>query len=352
MAIQITDFKIKKYRGLKDVSINSLNHINIFTGANNTGKTSLLELLNTLTNPLWGESWFQAVYPRNAGVSIYTELERMFPFGDNSIEYEFLKNNEEKVHHVSLVGKVTEAMVTNRELMRLNGYIQTGAPKTENEIPVQTKQIQMSVAMDEEIKEFGIYENQTSINTKGSDKKVYIHSTYLAPAAHYAHLGEWLKPLLKRTSINDGVLRMLQTFDPEIFSFVLLDNECFVNTRKHKEAIPLGTYGDGLKRAMVIMSAIANAPNGIVMIDEFETSFNRKAMKQSFGYLLKAAEENNVQLFLTSHSEEAILELLNVDRTTTEKANVYTLFLKSNNTKVRRLTGEKALDVTSWGISL
>ena len=81
MAIHISEFKVDRYRGLKNIALKDLNHINIVTGKNNSGKTSVLELINTLNNPLWGESWFQAVYPRNAGMSVFSEMTRMLPFG-------------------------------------------------------------------------------------------------------------------------------------------------------------------------------------------------------------------------------------------------------------------------------
>ena len=132
----------------------------------------------------------------------------------------------------------------------------------------------------------------------------------------------------------------------------MVENEVFVNTTKHEDAIPLSAYGDGMKRALVIMSAIANVKNGLVLIDEFDTSFNRAAMKNVFDYIVKTAIENRVQLFLSSHNEQAILELLGINSDVRSKVNVYTLFEKKDVQRVRRLTGEKALDVSSWGVRL
>ena len=51
MAIHIKDFSIGSFKGIKDLSLKDLNHINIITGNNNKGKTSILELLYTINYP-------------------------------------------------------------------------------------------------------------------------------------------------------------------------------------------------------------------------------------------------------------------------------------------------------------
>lgn len=45
MAIHIKDFDIQEYRGIKNLTLKNLNSINILTGNNNSGKTSILEIL-------------------------------------------------------------------------------------------------------------------------------------------------------------------------------------------------------------------------------------------------------------------------------------------------------------------
>ena len=48
MAIHIDNLSISQYRSLKDLEFLGLNHINIITGKNNAGKSSVLELISTL----------------------------------------------------------------------------------------------------------------------------------------------------------------------------------------------------------------------------------------------------------------------------------------------------------------
>lgn len=52
-ARHIDDFRIEAYRGIKDLHLQDLNDINILTGNNNSGKTSVLELLSSLTRLIY-----------------------------------------------------------------------------------------------------------------------------------------------------------------------------------------------------------------------------------------------------------------------------------------------------------
>lgn len=51
MAIHIKNFNIQSYRGIQNLTLENLNSINILTGNNNSGKTSILEILSTVDNP-------------------------------------------------------------------------------------------------------------------------------------------------------------------------------------------------------------------------------------------------------------------------------------------------------------
>ena len=52
MAIYIDSFNIYEFRGIKNLKLNSLNHVNIIAGDNNSGKTSILEAIALFKNPL------------------------------------------------------------------------------------------------------------------------------------------------------------------------------------------------------------------------------------------------------------------------------------------------------------
>ena len=58
-----------------------------------------------------------------------------------------------------------------------------------------------------------------------------------------------------------------------------------------------------MKKAILLISAVVNAKNGILLLDEFETAIHTTAMNKVFSRILKSCLKLNVQLFLTSHSK-------------------------------------------------
>lgn len=68
----------------------------------------------------------------------------------------------------------------------------------------------------------------------------------------------------------------------------------------------MNVYGDGMKKAILLMSAVIKAKGGILLLDEFETAIHTSAMEKTFQWILETCQKLHVQLFLTSHSKEAI----------------------------------------------
>ena len=59
MAGHIKNLDVDHYRGLNDVCLRDLNAINILTGNNNSGKTSVLEVLLGIGNPESIHTWIK-----------------------------------------------------------------------------------------------------------------------------------------------------------------------------------------------------------------------------------------------------------------------------------------------------
>ena len=40
-------------------------------------------------------------------------------------------------------------------------------------------------------------------------------------------------------------------------------------SKRHKSALPLNVYGDGMKKAILMLSAVIKSKGGILLLDEF-----------------------------------------------------------------------------------
>ena len=86
MARHIRQIDIKAYRGIHGLELKNLNSINILTGNNNCGKTSVLELLSGLRDPYSILAWTGMILnqvSRARKKIFYQELYNLFPVDED-----------------------------------------------------------------------------------------------------------------------------------------------------------------------------------------------------------------------------------------------------------------------------
>lgn len=70
--------------------------------------------------------------------------------------------------------------------------------------------------------------------------------------------------------------------------------------------VPLGILGDGVNRFMSILLRIASAAKGVVLIDEIDSGLHYAKLEQVWKAIASAAALFDVQIFATTHSFECI----------------------------------------------
>lgn len=118
--------------------------------------------------------------------------------------------------------------------------------------------------------------------------------------------------------------------------------------------MPLSTYGDGIKKVLLLASNVALAKDGILLIDEIETAIHSKYYNDIFRFVVKACKKYNIQLFATTHSIETVDGFLHTgyDEETgeySEKEDMIRVVTFRKNSKkdeitARVLTGKEVFD--------
>ena len=115
----------------------------------------------------------------------------------------------------------------------------------------------------------------------------------------------------------------------------------------------LNAYGDGMKKAMLLLSAVLRAKDGILLLDEFETAIHNSAMENVFSWILNTAKKMNVQVFMTSHSIEAIETVLKCCPNIQDEMRMITLVNVEDVVKVRNVNAKKAIQLLDeYGMEL
>lgn len=341
MAIHIESLQIQQFRGIQQLSIPRLNHINLVAGDNNCGKTSLLEALLLLRNPGDFTNTLRIARMRDSlnpfgNTSAYENLLALFPHIESEvkrIEMQARCHGQDVCY--ALEGKTQTILLDPEEQKMLFRF----STRRENLLPSECQafqgELEVRTESGQEKKEISFHEYST-ISGRGIASSRLLNVVYLAPFDHLR--GGMLSSIIKNDSYKDLCVGILQLFDPGITDLLLLKNEITnrpVECVRHKQlgTMPLSTYGDGIKKVLSIASGISKAVDGILLIDEVETAIHSRYFDEIFRFIAAACRKFNVQVFITSHSIEAIdgfLAIEDYDRKTGGEDPISVVTLKKD----------------------
>lgn len=314
MAIYIKQLYVDGFRGIHQLAIDSTNHVNIVAGDNNCGKTSILEAMLLLRNPTDITNILRVARNRETlifeNTSIYESFISLFPKDSNETSICVRALCKDDTVRFRLVGEQKRILLDREEVGRRRSHIQ----KQNNmyglsvEADAFVGEIQCKYGEHEEIVKIDIDAYST---TAGREIKsdYYINMKYLSPFNHI--IGSTFKRILRNDSLKEICLNALRLFDPGIQDLLLLPNNEYDRPAEYvKHArlgnMPLSTYGDGIKKVLSLANGIAAAVDGVLFIDEVETAIHTRYYYDIFRFIVKACKKLNVQVFITSHSSEAI----------------------------------------------
>lgn len=366
MAQHIQNLHIDSFRGISNLSLDNLGDINIFVGDNNCGKTSVLEALLLLSNP----SDFSNIVSVSRIRDGFKMESRFSPVFYDSFIYMFNRMSQEMKIDVSgnihgkkiklkIQGNIEKMLIDVEDLIKQSSYMKEGIKEgyidRNEEIegfngelayyiePLQKTLFELPPVIEEI--HYHKYIRRMLINKK----KSVINTIFTSTIEHI--VDNTFRNITRNIEITNEVVKVLQIFDENIINLKIIqdDENRFIQTVDHKllGSMPLSVYGDGIKKVIALANGVIGAKNGVLLIDEIETSIHKGAMQKVFSWLVNACKKYNVQLFLTTHSLEAVDEMLNSNKVIIEEdmARVITLVKKSDQTVARNLSGEKAIQV-------
>jgi len=349
---------VTSYRGITNFTIDDLADINIIVGENNCGKTSLLEAIQILNKPY--------DFGNIVMVSRLRDKIRMLSPKYTQSQYSsfmniFNKSKEElmislhckilnKDIDLSLEGEVNDSLISESQLAELQRVGSGGKfiPAVDEEVRtffgrlIVRGKLLLPVSSSE-----NVMLNKYSRIIRSNNSKALAPINYLSPIDHAVI--DRFNEITRTKNLRENVIRILQSaFDTNIQDLRTVEDDDGRTLRMIEHRIlgdmPLSTYGDGIKKVIALANAAASVKDGILLVDEYETAIHPKAMDQVFRFLINVCKERNIQLFMTTHSAEALDKMLQCADSSADM-RVITMFKNNNNTTARVLDGNKALSV-------
>jgi predicted ATPase len=115
------------------------------------------------------------------------------------------------------------------------------------------------------------------------------------------------------SDLSQEVVKSLNLIAPEITDIGLVESMVapreripLVRVSGSGEPLPLRSMGDGITRLFHITLALANARNGILLIDEFENGLHWSIQREVWNTIFRLADILDVQVFASTHSRDCI----------------------------------------------
>lgn len=319
----IESIRIGRYKRLQETSVNDLNKINLLAGGNNSGKSTLIEIIYLIakgTDPL---GVTDIVKFRRKGDNNYSNswlcsyLEYNLPL---KCEYKIRLSNQQKSNNFSV--DLTDNKIDSGDSDRGLGL---------NNIEIKLNDLTTST---------GIYQRRITLP---DNSKQMVPVAFVSSQTTYKFLV--LKESWDKVISYDGGKDLVLEFLKKTFIADLKDINYsednkegrFLFELQNGESVHLFDYGDGVQRCFAIALEAITAKNGFLIIDEMENGIHHSNFPKIAEFLLKVQRKLNLQVFITSHSLEAITGF--VDGISPDIISFHKLYEKGNVAKVKSYKG-------------
>jgi AAA15 family ATPase/GTPase len=315
---------IENFRCFPHFELSNLGRVNLLVGKNNSGKSSLLEALQFLSSQDNVDE-FGNIMKRRGEYLTDTNIKefdcRHLFYGHNfDIDSVFSIKGED------IRGKLTKLSVSFDFLSTVQINLFEGEDKVLSEdlslivewltdnpskwvIPITLNgglnldKLSMLYGRQKIVKEQRNYE---------------VKSLFIPPISLSTDQTIELFDQVVLTSNEDLVLRSIQSIEPEIQRIAsvssrlsrlsrlnMLSRSGFkIKLKNCEKPVPIGSMGDGIWRILGLALSIVNVKNGILLVDEIDTGLHYTAMDDMWKMIWQTANDLNVQVFATTHSND------------------------------------------------
>jgi AAA15 family ATPase/GTPase len=314
--------EINHFRGIRRLEIGNMKRINILTGANNVGKTSILEaclMLVGISNPYLG---FKINYFR----SFRSFQNKMFSnrkVGSFFRNYpsEYLKDLEVLFYQLDcqmpIHLKAIQISGNTREtfIKPVYDYNLSNADKPSEGLSSENEK--RIIGLSSEFNINGIPYISTTQNVKGENSQPDFIPSKKYKENLYAKLfkteisSTGIIPSFKKFITEkriDSVISILKKIEPSLVDIIVVDNEIMVDTGLPKY-ISLDVLGDGFRKILTLLTLIEECKNGILLVDEMDNGLHYSVWETVWSALFEMTRQFNTQLLITTHNSELITTL-------------------------------------------
>lgn len=303
--------RIQNFRQFRDLQLDGLAQINLITGKNNTGKTSLLEAL-----------WVHAAAPSDPGVvsavARLRGIDKLALDGPAAWGWIFHDPTGDEGLILSTVSHAGEAeslristsAATDVLRQGLSGELQHESGRVVSTAEIAARALKI------------VYTDGNSTVHKGSFGVLGEHGVPIPALASARRNFYFLSnragdpeqeaknfDQLVLSGREEDIVSTYQLIDKRVSAVRSIDagvgRSIYVRLTDGN-FLPMSVMGHGFYRAGKIATAVVSASGGIVLIDEFDDGLHHGVLEDVWRKVIAMAIKHSVQVFATTHSYECL----------------------------------------------
>ena len=319
MAQRFDSFSVRRFKGTADIEFEQLGAFNVFLGANNTGKTSLLEAVFLLAGMSNLQLPIVIHNQRNYLVRAFEDLSYLFHDLDMDTPIELCASSSDPEETRELLISAVDGSVVTTAVQHVNG--DDGTARHGNGTAARSS----SAAFGSRVLRYeGTMKNSGSSRPRSFKAELsfdageieisppptdaLIHARLLRPGLEYDN--RIIADVIVNKK-NDELVEILGRIDPRIQDIGIRDNVAYLDVGLER-MMPLNMFGSGMLRAVNMLSYCLVGDTKVLLIDEIENGLHYKGILPLLRALLTLSAERGVQIFSTAHSIEILQGLREV----------------------------------------
>jgi hypothetical protein len=337
----IRELTLENFRAFRALHLAGLGRVNLLVGANNSGKTSVLEAVAFLASGGDPAELFDSLMRRSEQAIDDDDLARGPREDVVDVRHLFFgrKIGDDVTSRIGAVGadgasidlRLSTPRVPDDELPEWRLAVRPpprGRPERNEQFPIEfraadrtPRYLEVASTRGPEIRvALRLNGGLTSGNTQAAAidsgrPVVFIPTSGLVE--------NWLARLYDKIVVTPEeatVVAALRYVEPGIGRLATRDMGGFrnrgfvVGMEDGAEQVPLGSLGDGVHRILAVALSLVAARGGYLLIDEIDTGLHHTVMRQMWSLVSEMARRLDVTVFATTHSYDCVHALAAIAR--------------------------------------
>lgn len=312
----INNIKIQNYKSLKDIDL-SLSNLNILTGLNGMGKSSLIQSLLLLKYSYINKSYFRVLYLKTPDLSLGMSKDVLYQYAkEDMISFE-LSFDKDEIENISLS---YDAIKSKDYLERIESeetslYMNNNIEKLANEAIFNEKNFQylnsnlisprtMHDTNDylvSQCENIGIHGEFTIQYLNEYGRKFKVQSVLKHPKSKSDSLNQNLEAWL--SEISPGIRLNITSIPGD--TKIILNYQFETNSDTTDQFAPINV-GYGINYVIPIITALLKADKDKMIIIESPEAYLHPKGQSKIGELAALAASTGAQIIIETHSDHVI----------------------------------------------